>query len=129
MIYGADCGAACIAALDADKPSGTAYHIDDGSVHTMEELITLAEKAMATRARLRLQLPRKVVEAAALGSELFGRFSGRAVMLTRDKLNELFEQWVCDSTRARKELGWQPKVSFEEGIQLTVDWYRQAGWL
>ncbi|HVJ18428.1 MAG TPA: NAD(P)-dependent oxidoreductase [Polyangiaceae bacterium] len=129
MIYGADCGAACIAVLDADKPSGTAYHIDDGAVHTMEELIMLTESAMAQRARLRIPLPRKVVETAAFGSELFGRLSGKAVMLTRDKCNELFEQWVCDGSRARRELGWEPKVSFEEGIRLTVDWYRKAGWL
>jgi nucleoside-diphosphate-sugar epimerase len=129
MIYGADCGAACIAALDADTPSGSAYHIDDGAVHTMEELIMLTENAMAQRARLRLQLPRKLVETAALGSELFGRVSGRAVMFTRDKCNELFEQWVCDGARARRELGWAPKVSFEEGIRLTAEWYRKAGWL
>jgi 2-alkyl-3-oxoalkanoate reductase len=129
MIYGADCGAACIAALDADKPSGSAYHIDDGSVHTMEELIVLTETAMAQRARLRIPLPRKLVETAAFGSELFGRVSGKAVMLTRDKCNELFEQWVCDGSRARRELGWEPKVSFEQGIKLTVDWYRKAGWL
>jgi nucleoside-diphosphate-sugar epimerase len=129
MIYGADCGAACIAALDADKPSGSAFHIDDGAVHTMEELIMLTESAMAQRARLRLQLPRKLVETAAFGSELYGRFSGKAVMLTREKCNELFEQWVCDGSRARRELGWEPKISFQEGIRLTVEWYRKAGWL
>jgi nucleoside-diphosphate-sugar epimerase len=44
-------------------------------------------------------------------------------------LNELFEQWVCDSTRARRDLGWKPEVPFEVGIERTVAWYRQAGWL
>ncbi len=29
-----------------------------------------------------------------------------------------------DITRARKVLGWEPKVSFEEGIQKTVDYFR-----
>jgi dTDP-D-glucose 4,6-dehydratase len=24
-------------------------------------------------------------------------------------------------------LGWQPKMSFEEGLQITVDWYRRFG--
>ena len=52
----------------------------------------------------------------------------KAVMLTRDKLNELFEQWVCDSARARRDLGWKPEVSFETGITKTVAWYREAGW-
>jgi len=129
MIYGSDCAAACVAALDAELPSGTALHVDDGAVHTMEELIMLTEAAMGQRARLRFHLPRRLVETAALGAEIYGRATNRAVMLTRDKCNELFEQWVCDGTRARSLLGWEPRVSFEEGIGRTVAWYRQAGWL
>ena len=26
----------------------------------------------------------------------------------------------------KKELGWSPLVSFKEGIDLTVEWYRNA---
>jgi nucleoside-diphosphate-sugar epimerase len=129
MIYGSDCAAACIAAVDRDVPSGSAYHVDDGSVHTLEELIMLAEAALGKKARFRFHLPRKLVETAALGAEIYGRATNRAVMLTRDKLNELFEQWVCDGTRARRELGWQPQVSFEEGVRRTIASYREAGWL
>jgi nucleoside-diphosphate-sugar epimerase len=29
-----------------------------------------------------------------------------------------------DSSKARKALGWNPTVSFEEGIKTTLDWYR-----
>jgi nucleoside-diphosphate-sugar epimerase len=129
MIYGSDCASACLAALDRDVPSGSAYHVDDGSVHTLEELIMLAESALGKKARFRFHLPRKLVETAAFGAEIYGRATNRAVMLTRDKLNELFEQWVCDSTRARNELGWQPQVSFEEGVTRTIAFYREAGWL
>jgi nucleoside-diphosphate-sugar epimerase len=129
MIYGSDCAAACIAALDRDLASGSVYHIDDGRPHTMEELIMLTESAMGRRAKLRVHLPRRLVETAALGLEIYGRATNRAVMLTRDKCNELFEQWVCDGARARRELGWSPEVSFEDGIRRTVAWYREAGWL
>ena len=129
MIYGSDCAAACIAALDRDVPSGSVYHVDDGRPHTMEELIMLTEGAMGRRAKLRFHLPRRLVETAALGIELYGRATNRAVMLTRDKCNELFEQWVCDGSRAQRELDWKPQVSFEEGIRRTVAWYREAGWL
>ena len=31
---------------------------------------------------------------------------------------------VLDCTRARRELGWQPLVSFEEGLAATIAWYR-----
>ncbi|HEX5098028.1 MAG TPA: NAD(P)-dependent oxidoreductase [Polyangiaceae bacterium] len=129
MIYGSDCAAACVAALDRELVSGSAYHVDDGKVHTLEELIMLAEQAMGKKARFRFHLPRRLVETAALGSELYGRATNRAVMLTRDKLNELFEQWVCDSTRARRDLGFTPEVSFEDGVHRTMAFYREAGWL
>jgi UDP-glucose 4-epimerase len=32
----------------------------------------------------------------------------------------------ADISKARQLLGYQPKVSFEEGLQRTVDWYRTA---
>jgi 2-alkyl-3-oxoalkanoate reductase len=129
MIYGSDCAAACVKALDTELPSGTTLHVDDGAVHTMEEMIVQAEAAMGKRARFRFHLPRRLVETAAFGAELYGRATNQAVMLTRDKCNELFEQWVCDGSRAQRLLGWQPLVSFDEGIRRTVSWYRQAGWL
>jgi nucleoside-diphosphate-sugar epimerase len=84
---------------------------------------------MGKRAFLRFPLPRRVIEAAALASELYGKVTDRAVMLTRDKCNELFDQWVCDGSAARRALDWQPEVSFEQGARLTVDWYRKAGWV
>jgi nucleoside-diphosphate-sugar epimerase len=84
---------------------------------------------MGKKARFRFHLPRRLVETAALGSELYGRATNKAVMLTRDKLNELFEQWVCDSSRARRDLGFQPEVSFEDGVNRTMAFYRDAGWL
>jgi dTDP-glucose 4,6-dehydratase len=31
-------------------------------------------------------------------------------------------RYVIDSSKARKELGWAPKISFEEGIREVVEW-------
>ena len=129
MIYGPDCAAACIAATHANVPSGTTLFVDDGVAHPFEELVTVAEAALGRRAFLRLPLPERLVRAAALGSELFGRASNRAVMFNRDKCNELLNQWVCDATRTRQLLDWKPEHTFSEGIRATVAWYKQAGWL
>jgi len=32
--------------------------------------------------------------------------------------------YTIDSTKAREELGWSPKISLEEGIKQTIDWVR-----
>ena len=41
-----------------------------------------------------------------------------------DLSGEIWYQWL-DSSKARKNLGWHPKYSFTEGLQLTADWYRE----
>jgi UDP-glucose 4-epimerase len=32
---------------------------------------------------------------------------------------------ALDNTRARRDLGWEPRVSLEEGLSLTVDYFRE----
>lgn len=32
-------------------------------------------------------------------------------------------RYAIDATKINKELGWQPSVTFEEGLDLTIDWY------
>jgi dTDP-glucose 4,6-dehydratase len=33
-------------------------------------------------------------------------------------------RYLLDSTKIRAELGWEPKVAFESGLEATVGWYR-----
>lgn len=37
-------------------------------------------------------------------------------------------RYSLDSSKIQKELGWIPKVGFEQGIRETVQWYRQNEW-
>lgn len=32
-------------------------------------------------------------------------------------------RYALDTSRIRRELGWEPSISFEEGIRKTIDWY------
>jgi dTDP-glucose 4,6-dehydratase len=34
-------------------------------------------------------------------------------------------RYAIDGSKIREELGWEPAVSFEEGIRLTIEWYLQ----
>jgi len=38
------------------------------------------------------------------------------------------ETWhfYCDNERARRLLGWSPRVSLDEGLEKTISWYRKA---
>jgi dTDP-glucose 4,6-dehydratase len=34
-------------------------------------------------------------------------------------------RYAIDATKIQNELGWEPSLQFEEGIDLTIDWYLQ----
>ncbi|WP_437205185.1 dTDP-glucose 4,6-dehydratase [Planctomicrobium sp. SH664] len=34
-------------------------------------------------------------------------------------------RYAIDCTKAERELGWQPQIPFEQGLQETIDWYLQ----
>jgi len=129
IIYGPDAASACIAAIDADVESGATFFVDDGAVYTATELARAIEAALSKRALVRFALPRRLIRTVAAATEAYGRAANRAVMLTPDKCNELFEQWVCDSSGTSEALGWEPRVGFDEGARITAAWYRREGWL
>ena len=33
------------------------------------------------------------------------------------------KRYAIDATKLEKELGWRPSVTFEEGLEITIDWY------
>ena len=50
--------------------------------------------------------------------------------LNRQKMIDLKQQyWVCDSTKAEKEIGYCAKFPIEKGIKETARWYLDSGWL
>ncbi len=39
-------------------------------------------------------------------------------------------RYAIDCSKAKKDLGWTPKIKFEVGLKKTLDWYRaNAGWV
>lgn len=39
-------------------------------------------------------------------------------------------RYAIDATKIKKELGWEPSLQFEEGIEKTIDWYlKNEDWL
>ena len=65
--------------------------------------------------RTNLQVVGRILAALGKGEE--------AIEFVRDRPGH-DRRYAVDSSRAQAELGWSPRVSFEEGLDGTVAWYR-----
>ncbi|WP_322513895.1 GDP-mannose 4,6-dehydratase [Rhodopseudomonas palustris] len=53
-------------------------------------------------------------------------FIGSAVTFVEDRPGHDLRYAIEDS-KTRRELGWQPRRTFEEGLRATVEWYVENG--
>ena len=68
--------------------------------------------------------PHSVLEVVELTCKLAGTNVKPDVRGKGTPPGEITRQWV-DSTKLRTMSGWAPRVSLEEGLRRTVDWYRE----
>jgi 2-alkyl-3-oxoalkanoate reductase len=112
-----------------DLRSGSVYTVCDGGQYNWLEVMQGMAAVFGKRGRV-LRLPLALFGGAARVGQLYGRLSGRPVMLGPDKVLELRQKyWICDNSRLHADLGFEPRVSLMEGLPLAVEWYRQNGWL
>ncbi|MBI5481811.1 MAG: NAD-dependent epimerase/dehydratase family protein [Deltaproteobacteria bacterium] len=128
LVHVDDVVQATILASERDVESGEVFHVGDLRGYSMTEFGALLCGVFGRRPRF-LALPRALVFAAALGSEIGGRLRRRPAIFNRQKLPELRASWVMDVARLRDRLGWAPRWDLPTGLRATVAWYRQEGWL
>jgi nucleoside-diphosphate-sugar epimerase len=115
-------------ALTAPVRSGSVYFIAEKDSYTAGEMISTLEKCSG-RKGLPLLLPAPLFRVIAAVSEFSFRLVGATPMLTREKTRELNASWEMDVSRAREELGFESRITLEEGARQTFEWYLAEGWL
>jgi nucleoside-diphosphate-sugar epimerase len=77
----------------------------------------------------RLSVPYALAAALAGLSEGFARFIGtrEPPSLTRTSLFLMAQDQRYDISKARRDLGWQPRVGMEEGVRRAAEWARAEG--
>jgi nucleoside-diphosphate-sugar epimerase len=129
-IYVRDVASALINAVKLDVPSGSAYFLEDGALMTWRERYYQLSQHTTRHKLIEIPVPNFFLQTAAWINENYGHLRKKAVFLTRDKMQELKQQyWVCSSETAQRDLLWRPTVSWLEGTGLTYAWYKKEGWL
>lgn len=118
----------CLAA-ESQKAVGQIYFIANESPSSFSEAEELIQKALNVKA-ITLRVPVSLFIFAAFLSEQFARLKGQAASFNPQKAREISARfWICDVSKAKKELGFSTKYSLEQGAIETVKWYKENGWL
>ncbi len=98
-VYVDDVCAACVlAAQRTDLPRGAVYNVGTGIQTSLREAVAVARRVLSIAAEPQ-----------------WGTMPDRQWDTT---------VWVADNTAIRRDLGWQPRYSFEQGLRALIDWQR-----
>lgn len=119
---------AILLAGDNDDAIGQAYNVSDGSGVTWKEYVNrLAD--ITGRPHPRLVFPHRLAYIAGWVMEkIWGAFRIKSRPLITRMVAELFgtdQGFPID--KARRELGYEPDVDFEEGMRMIEEWLRREG--
>ena len=79
---------------------------------------------------LHLKLPLCLLRAVCWLSGKVSRLTGKMNALNDDKYHILSQRnWQCDIEPARADFGYAPEWSLEQGVEASIRWYKQEGWL
>ena len=129
MCYVQDLVRAILLAAETQTESGEIFFLSDGQDYRMEEIGDIFAHAMEISA-LQVRLSKRMLFGMAFFAECFSRVSGKPSIMSRGKVEEMIRKnWLCDITKARALLGFEPRISLARGAELAVAWYKKENWL
>ena len=114
--------------LEKPQAIGQVFNITDGGLVSKRDFIsTVATLAgyEIPRAAVPLGLARFLTTVSRKAYRLCGMHE--APLLSSSRFKFLGHNLDFSIEKARRELGYHPRVSFRDGMQKTIDWFRKEG--
>lgn len=124
-VYVDDLVDSVLLALTLDGAVGQAFTVWDGNAVTCAEFFSHYAQMLGKSGIP--SLPRPLAAAAAAAQEAVARARGRQPAFSRNAISFVSRRAGYSNRRAREVLGWEPKVTLDEGMRRTRDWFREQG--
>lgn len=108
--------------------AGRTYILSGPEVTTLKELVETTAAVAGVRP-LPIRLPVWPFWLAGAACEALCAPFGIEPPLYRRRVDFFTKSRAFDSTRARQEIGYAPRVGLREGIGRTLAWYKEQAWL
>ncbi len=118
---------AALAAMEKPEAVGQVYNLTDGETVSKRRFIEAVADGMGVPRPPALGVPLWLARIGAASMENGARRRGdkEPPRLTQGRLKLLGLNLDFSIEKAKRELGWRPAVSFDEGMRRTVEWFKQ----
>jgi len=125
-VYISDVIAATLAAAESAHAVGRTYIVAGEDSYRFADIVQAIAHALGRR-RGGVRIPRAIAWPAFAAAEAGASMLGREPVFTRHRLASLCGQRTLNIERARRELGYSPRVNLREGMTCAVRWYVANG--
>jgi nucleoside-diphosphate-sugar epimerase len=113
----------------SEKAKGEIYFISSEKYYTWQEINSITSKILNKKPII-IKVPHFLVYTIAAIAQFFAMFSSKPATLNIEKAKDITQQyWTCNTSKAINDFGYRQKISIEEGIKRTCDWYKQMKWI
>jgi dihydroflavonol-4-reductase len=118
-----------ILAAESPKATGQIYFIADDQIYSWREAFQIIAKVLDKKT-MTIRIPKAFLYILAFFSENITKLLRKSSAVNIQKVREITQRyWLCDISKAKRELGFSPQYHLEEGAKKTVRWYKEKGWL
>ena len=129
LLHVADLAEGLYLAAVSEKSNGKIFFISSEKFYNWDEVGNITSQVLGKKA-IRIRIPHFIVFIIAAFAQFFAMFSSKPATLNIEKAKDLVQSyWICDTSKAMRELGYRQKVSLEEGIRRTCNWYKKMKWI
>lgn len=123
LIYVSDVADCAVLAATSEKAAGEVYYVVPGSEIRWRQLASAMSKAAGKPDR-RISIPLWLLYTSGVVLEWWGKLlrMKQPPLFTRAAARFFTEDMNVDGSKAKRDLGWEPKISIEEGCNLYVQW-------
>lgn len=128
FVHAKDVADVAVQSLFISKAAGI-YNITDGRSYSRYQFSDII-KSLLKRKAFRFHIPMPLVKSLAFCLETTNGWLKKPSVLNREKLGELAaKNWICDISKAKKELAFNPRFDLQSGLEDSVAWYLEHKWI
>jgi dihydroflavonol-4-reductase len=129
LVHSHDLVRGIMLAAEAEHSIGETYFIASEEFYSWPQVGRITANALSKRF-VTLRLPHGLVYSVAAVAQSVAALQRKPATLNLEKARDITQRyWICDISKAVRDLGYRQEMPIEKGIVNTVEWYREQKWL